>query len=401
MTTSCQLCRSADLVPVIDLGHHPLADTFLPADRLDQEETTYPLRVLLCRGCGYATLHYVVPPEERYQKTDYSYTSANSPVAVKHFADMAEDIGTVAGIESSDLVVDIGSSDGTLLKAFRDRSGCAVLGIEPAPNIAKLASDGGVPTIQDFFGESVAERILAQGKAKAITANNVFNHITDLPDFMTNIAKVLADDGLFVFEAPSLLELVRRLAFDTIYLEHVSYFGIKPLARFFRAFELSIRRIETNDYMGGSMRVFVGKRASDDDVVSSFIEEEEAAGIYDPATYRVFMEKVRRFKMDLCRQVYDIKAKGGIIVAIGAATKGNTLLNTCKLDRTVLECVTDSSPLKIGKFLPGSHLPIVADADIPADATHGLILPWNIGAFLKDKLKHLNLEFIIPHMDTL
>ena len=401
LTSNCQLCRSADLDLIIDLGHHPLADTFLPPDRLDQQETIYPLRVLLCRDCGYATLQYVVPPEERYQKTDYSYTSANSPVAVKHFADMAAEIVAAAGIGASDLVVDIGSSDGTLLKAFRDASGCGIIGIEPAPNIAKLASDAGVPTVQEFFGTSAAERILAQGKAKAITANNVFNHITDLPDFMTNIAKVLADDGLFVFEAPSLLELVRRLAFDTIYLEHVSFFGIKPLARFFKAFGLSIRRIETNDYMGGSMRGFVGKRPADDDVVSAFIKEEEEAGIYDVETYRAFMEKVRRFKMDLCRKIFDIKASGGVIVAIGAATKGNTLLNYCKLDRSVLECVTDSSPLKIGKFLPGSHLPIIADADIPKNATHALILPWNIASFLTEKLKHLNLEFIIPHMDTL
>ncbi|MFA5935783.1 MAG: class I SAM-dependent methyltransferase [Patescibacteria group bacterium] len=398
LTHNCHLCHSTNLELTIDLGHHPLADTFIPAELLNEPETRYPLRTLLCRDCGHMMLQYVVSPEERYQKVDYSYTSSNSAVAIKHFGEMANEIIRTAKIGAGDLVVDIGSSDGTLLKAFRDQSGCRVVGVEPAPNIAKMANDSGVETINDFFGKDATKKILEKGKVKAITANNVFNHITDLSDFMTNIVDVLTDDGFFVFEAPSLIQLVERLAFDTIYLEHVSYFGIKPLHRFFKQFGLSIHRIDLNDYMGGSMRVYVGKQPADEHIATALIEKEEAAGIYASETYVRFMTSVRDFKMNLCRQLYDIKANGGKIVGIGAATKGNTLLNYCGIDGTLLEYVTDSSPLKIGKYTPGSHLPIIADADIPKDATHALILPWNIGTFLKEKLKHLPLEFLVPQM---
>ncbi|MFA5185787.1 MAG: class I SAM-dependent methyltransferase [Patescibacteria group bacterium] len=396
--SSCQLCSSTDLRLAIDLGHHPLADTFLPADMLDAAEKTYPLRTLLCPDCGYMTLQYVVPPEERYQQVDYSYTSANSPVAVKHFAEMAQQLSVLADLDNTGLAVDIGSSDGTLLKAFKEQTGCRILGIEPAPNIAKIASESGVPTLQDFFNAKTKDEIVKHGKAKVITANNVFNHISDLRDFMANIAASLTDDGLFVFEAPSLFELVKRSAFDTIYLEHVSYFGIKPLRKFFAGFGLVIKDIQENDYMGGSMRVAVGRGQENSGAVEAMVAKEEASGIYLPETYVKFMERIRRFKFDLCLKLFQIKSAGGKIIGIGAATKGNTLLNFCKIDNSLLDCVTDTSPLKVGKYLPGSHLRIIDDKDIPPDTTHALILPWNIGNFLKEKLKHLGFEFIIPSM---
>jgi hypothetical protein len=237
------------------------------------------------------------------------------------------------------------------------------------------------------------------GGAKAITGTNVFNHITDLPSFMRDIKEALTDDGAFVFEAPSLLELVKRLAFDTIYLEHISFFGMKPLVRFLKPLGLYVHRIEPSDYMGGSFRVYIKRTPSETKAAEDFIALEESAKLYAPETYATFMMNVRKFRSDLMKELYDIKTKGGVIVGIGAATKGNTLLNYCGINNGLLECVTDASPLKIGKYTPGSHLRIIPDAEIPKNATHALILPWNIGNFLKDKLKHLNLEFIVPHMD--
>ncbi|MFH1621472.1 MAG: class I SAM-dependent methyltransferase [Patescibacteria group bacterium] len=397
-TNNCQLCSSANLELAIDLGHHPLADTFLPPDKLDAAETSFPLRTLLCRNCGYMTLQYIVPSETRYQQVDYSYTSANSPVAVKHFAEMAQQLSALANLGNADLVVDIGSSDGTLLKAFKEQTRCRILGIEPAPNIAKMANEAGVPTLQDFFNAKIKDEIVKQGKAKIITANNVFNHINDLRDFMSNIVASLADGGLFVFEVPSLYELVKRSAFDTIYLEHVSYFGIKPLRKFFSGFGLAIKDIRENDYMGGSMRVAISHLPENTKTVDAVIAKEENTNIYSPETYVKFMDQIRRFKFDLCLKLFQIKSAGGKIIGIGAATKGNTLLNFCKIDNSLLDCVTDTSALKIGKYLPGSHLRIIDDKNIPPDTTHALILPWNIGHFLKKKLKHLEFEFIIPSM---
>lgn len=399
ISASCRLCGATNLRLIIDLNYHPLGDTFLPKEALNESETRYPLRVLQCMDCGHAFLQYVVPETERYQKVDYSYTAGNSPVSVKHFGEMAVEIIAGQKIGANDLVVDIGGNDGTLLKAFKDQSGCKVLNVEPAGNIAKISQENGIETHHGFFDSAAASKIKALGGAKSITGTNVFNHINDLPAFMRDVKEALTADGAFVFEAPSLLELVKRLAFDTIYLEHVSFFGMKPLVQFFSTLGLSVHRIEPSDYMGGSFRVYVKQTPADPKVAQDFIALEEAAGLYEAKTYEEFMSKVRKFRSDLMSQLYDIKAKGGKIVGIGAATKGNTLLNYCGIDNGLLECVTDSSPLKIGKYTPGSHLPIVPDADIPKDATHALILPWNIGNFLKEKLKHLNLEFIVPHMD--
>lgn len=397
--TSCPLCSSTSLGLVVDLGYHPLGDTFLPAEALNEPEIRYPLRVFRCADCGHAFQQFVVPETERYQKVDYSYTAGNSPVSVKHFGEMAAEIVADQGVGQDDLVVDIGGNDGTLLKAFREQAGCRVLNVEPAGNIARISTESGVDTHHGFFDASAAEKISSMGGAKIITGTNVFNHINDLPTFMADIKNALTPDGAFVFEAPSLYELVKRLAFDTMYLEHVSFFGMKPLVRFFGGIGFHVHRIEPSDYMGGSFRVYVKQQPGDPKVAQDFITLENEIGLYEEKTYEAFRAKVRKFRADLMRDLYEIKSKGGKIVGIGAATKGNTLLNYCGIDNGLLECVTDASPLKIGKFTPGSHLPIIPDADIPKDATHGVILAWNIGDFLKEKLKHLNLEFIVPHME--
>lgn len=396
--TVCMLCGAADLQPVIDLGLHPLADTFLSPALLEETEARYPLRCLLCADCGHVMLETIVPPEERYQKVEYSYTSANSPVAIAHFQEMARRVIAEADIGPDDLVVDVGSSDGTLLAAFQAQAGCRVLGVEPAANIAQLANENGIETLNGFFDTAAAEEIKRRGGAKAITANNVFNHITDLEQFMRDIKIALAPDGIFVFEAPSLIQLVERTAFDTIYLEHLSYFRVQALDRFFRRLGFVLRSGELNDYMGGSLFAIIAQNGASSADVAELMRKEEVLALGHVATYARFMARVRAFKEDLRAEISRIKAEGGVVIGVGAATKGNTLLNYCEINRGMLECVTDQSPLKIGKHTPGSRLPIIPDADIPAHATHALILPWNIGDFLKEKLKHLNLQFIIPRM---
>ena len=394
-TKKCQLCDSAEIETIIDLGSHPLGDTFLKD--LSQKETFYPLRVFLCKQCGYTGLSYIVDETERYQKNDYSYTSSNSPVAISHFSEMASQGVEMAKISKNDLVIDIGSNVGTLLKSFREKSDCKILGVEPASNIAVLAEKEGVATINDFFNEKVAQKIVKeQGKAKVIACTNTFNHINDLGSFMGNIATVLVEDGHFIFEVPYMKTLVESSSFDTIYLEHISYFSVKPFSAFFKKFGLFISHLEVNDYMGGSIRVYVSKKEASSVLVEEFSEKEELAGIFDAKTYQVMMEKVKALKFRLCQEIYEIKGRGAKIIGIGAATKGNTLLNFCKIDNSLIDFITDSSPLKIGKFTPGSHIVIKGDKDITPDIEYALILPWNIAEFLREKLKDLNLKFIVP-----
>jgi SAM-dependent methyltransferase len=391
----CQLCDAKNIKTIIDLGLHPLADTFLKS--INQKENLYPLEVFLCQVCGYTGLLHIVPASERYQKTDYSYTSSNSPVALEHFKEMANQVIKIAKIKKGDLVVDIGSNVGTLLKEFKQQSSCNIMGVDPSPNIAKIALKDGVPTIQDFFNKRSVQKIIKKyGKAKAITCNNTFNHINDLNEFMKDVEGLLAEDGYFVFEAPYMLDLVRNLAFDTIYLEHVSYFSVKPFRSFFKKFGLHIQHLETNEYMGGSIRVYLSRRKENKIIIDKYLKQEIGAKIFDLAVYKKFMDKIKSMKLNLLIQIKKIRKTGNKIIGIGAATKGNTFLNYCKIDNSLIDFITDSSPLKIGKFTPGSHIPIKDDRDITKDINYALILPWNIAEFLKKKLKHLDLKFIVP-----
>jgi len=396
ITSVCRVCASEKLETIIDLGFHPIADTFLNKSHLHEKQTVYPLRVQLCSDCGYAGLEFVVPSETRYQLVDYSYTSGNSPVSIKHFNEVAAEVSSFVGLKKEDLVVDVGSNDGTLLSGFKEASGCRILGIEPAPNIAKFATSIGIPTIAKFFDSTVVPEILMQGKPKVVITANVLNHASDLHSFVETVSEVLAEDGVFVFEVPYLLDLVQKTAFDTIYLEHVSYYGIKPLKKLFEPFGYSIKRIEHTEYMGGSIRVYVGVGDETSDVVD-YVERENDARLYERETYVQFMKRVEDLRIDLCNQLYIARSQGKKIVGIGAATKGNTLLNYCKIDSLLLDFVTDVSDFKVGKYTPGSHIIIKHDNDLDDSVAVALILPWNIAEFLVKKLNHLKCEFIIPH----
>ncbi len=391
----CQLCDSKNITLVIDLGQHPLADTFLKD--LEQKEEYYPLQVFLCKSCGYAGLSHIVSAPVRYQKTDYSYTSSNSPIATAHFKEMADQAVRLVKIAPKDLVIDIGSNVGTLLKSFEQIIHCRILGVEPSANIARLARKEHVPTLQNFFSkETVLKMVKKYGNAKVIVCTNVFNHVNNVRECMENIDRLLTKDGYFIFETPYLLDLVENISFDTIYLEHVSYFAIKPLQKFFKRFGFYIQYLEKNDYMGGSIRVYVSREKTDKKVVKDFINAENKANLFSTKTYESFMKEVNALRYNLYRQLFQIKASGKKVIAVGAATKGNTLLNYFKIDNSLIDFITDSSALKIGKFTPGSHIPIKSDKDINKDITFALVLSWNIVEFLKKKLGHLNLTFIVP-----
>jgi SAM-dependent methyltransferase len=396
--TACHLCGSKDLSKVLDLGFHPLADFFMKESQLHEVERRYPLEVLLCQKCGHGMNSYVVPAETRYQENDYSYDSSNSKIAITHFTDMAKDVTTRAKVKKGDLVVDIGSNVGTLLGAFKDL-GAEVQGVDPSANIAAIAQKNGIPTINDFFSPQAAKKILKKGKAQAITMTNAFNHVSHLQSFMKTLVSILHKDGTFVIELPYFLQVIKKKHFDVVYLEHVSYIAIKPLVPFFKKYGLAITHLEENDYMSGSIRIFVG-RGKPSPLVKKQIALEEKAGLYNKKTWQKFAQEVHMVKLHLLKELVEARHKGGKIVAIGAAAKGNTLLNYCGIDTHLVDFVTDASPLKIGKYTPGSHLPIRSDDEITSEVTHALILAWNIADFLKSKIspKHPHLEFITPHV---
>src|SRR3989344_5412983 len=365
--TQCHLCASTNLVNVLDLGFHPLADFFMKESQLQETERRYPLSVLLCQKCGHGTNSFVVPAEVRYQENDDSYDSGNSKISVGHFTDMAKEVTERAAVMKGELVVDIGSNIGTLLGAFKNL-GATIQGLDPAPNIVALAKKNGIPTINDFFNDSSAKIILKKGRAKAITITNAFNHISPLDEFMKCVVSILDKSGSFVIELPYFLEVIRKKHFDVVYLEHVSYVAVKPLLPFFKKFGLSITHFEENDYMSGSIRIFVGF-CEESPLVKQQIELEESLGLYNLETWAKFAKSVADCKTRLLQELKEARSKGGKIVAIGAAAKGNTLLNYCGIDTALIDFATDASPLKIGKYTPGSHLPILADDAIDGGGT--------------------------------
>jgi SAM-dependent methyltransferase len=396
---NCRLCNSVRISKVVDLGFHPLADTFLHESLLHESEIWYPLQLGLCQSCGHVFTLFSVSAEDRYQKNEYSYDSSNSSVSIAHFKEFAEALIEQLNLPHGSLIVDIGSNVGTLLTHFKSFGYQNVLGVEPSRNISRIAIKSGIPTINEFFNHKAAAEINSIGSVDLLLSSNVVNHADDLIGLLSTARKVLSDSGIFVFEVPYLFDLVKSTAFDTIYHEHVHYYGVKPLAECLHKQGFSIYKVEKLDYMCGSIRVFARLGGNVDDTVKEFIREEELFGLYEKATFEQFMERVRNVKITVNAHLSAICLDGGKIIGIGAATKGNTFINYCRLDSDIISYVTDSSPLKIGKLMPGSHIPIISDNDIENDVTHALILPWNIASYLQEKLAHLGLKFYVPQVD--
>jgi len=394
----CRLCQSSDIHKVVDLGFHPLADTFLEKDVQFGPEVSYPLQLGLCQSCGHVFTLFSISQHERYQKHDYSYDSSNSKVSVNHFQEFCNAILSAESLKKDSFIVDIGGNIGTLLGHFKSAGYSNVLNIEPSENIANMAIKNGIPTFNDFFNKNATSSIKTNGKVDVLLSSNVVNHADDLVSLLCTAKDVMNKDGIFVFEVPYLLDLIQETSFDTIYHEHVHYFGIKPLAQCLQSQGFAIYKVERINYMCGSIRVYASRSRKQTKSVSKLIEIEEGIGLYTDEIYNAFTRRVELLKFNVNKYLWKVRADGGKIIGIGAATKGNTLLNYCKLDSDLIEYVTDMSPLKIGKQMPGSHIPIKSDTDIDDSVTHALILPWNIADHLKKKLSHLNLKFYVPQV---
>lgn len=342
-----------------------------------------------------------MPAESRYVENDYSYTSSNSKISRDHWIEYFNTVSNYVKLTSFDHVVEFGSNDGFLLKQFSN-NGMNVTGIDPSPNIVELALQNDVYTIQDFLSEnSVNIALERNGSAKLIVGNNVFNHIYNLEQAIDCIKRLLKDDGYFVFEVPYLKDLIENFYWDMIYHEHISYFSVKSLSYLFKKHGLYINNIEYNSYHGGSIRVYVNKQKSkyNPEIILKYISEEEEAKIFNIETYKHFMNVINHNKFTVLEKIYKFKAHGKKIAAIGAATKGNTLLNFYRLDRSTIDFITDTSEYKIGKYTPGSHIPIVSDNELyTQNIDIALIIPWNIGDFLIEKISKINnkIDFIIP-----
>jgi hypothetical protein len=376
----CRMCASTALVRYLDLGHQPPADQFRTAEQIRSEPIVlYPLDVYLCETCGLSQLGYVVAPEILYQQ-DYPYESSTTATGRAHFAAFARSVVSTLGLGGSDLVVDIGSNVGVLLAAFGE-AGVRIRGVEPAANIAAIAERNAIPTIVGFFSPQIARRIAAEeGRAAVITASNVFAHVDDLVSFMEGVEILLDDRGVFVIEAPWFLNLLDRLEYDTIYHEHVSYLTVGSLARFVERSGMTLFDVQEVDIHGGSIRLFVGRRGAwpSTPAVRQATSREERGGVRDPDRLRRFAADVERNRDALRELLYGLKRSGSRLAAVSTPAKGMTLLNYARLGTDVFDFATEKSRLKIGRYTPGSDIPVVPDSELLARRPdHALLLAWN------------------------
>ena len=396
----CRACGGVSLRLGFDLGSLPLANSFLSLQRARDPtpEPRYPLRMFYCSDCGLIQLLDLVDRKEMFD--DYAFLTATANTSLVHFDQYAERVAKLVGLNTRDLVVDIGSNDGTLLKAFKRRGG-SVLGIEPARNVGSLAIAAGIPTLTQYFGHSTVEEI-GRGKARIVTANNVVSHVGDLNGFIDCVNMLLDPQGLFVFEVPWVVDVLRHYNFDIVYHEHLSYFGFRPLCKVLERHGLELVDV---DYFpaihGGSLRGIAAhpnRYSKHPERIDRIFREEEAGATFN--ALKQFSHRVGRIRVELVELLRGLKRDGKRIVGYGAPAKATILLNYCSIDSSILDFVSDTTPLKQGRFIPGVRIPIVSPERFREfSPDYALLLAWNFkNEIIAKEQEYLKLggKFIIP-----
>jgi len=403
---ACRLCGAELTHTFVDLGMSPLCESYLPAERLDDPETFYPLHVRLCGDCLLVQLPAYVPGEDIF--SDYAYFSSYSDSWVAHAKRYADAMTERLGLTADSLVTEVASNDGYLLQHFHG-AGIPVLGVEPAANVAEAAQAKGIRTVVHFLGPETGEVIAARyGRADLVAGNNVFAHVPDIRGFAMGLRALVKDTGLVTLEFPHLLRLIERRQYDTIYHEHYSYLSLLTASRALEVAGLRVVDVEELGTHGGSLRVHARPAESAGEPterVESVLAAEEAAGLHTVAGHEGFARAVLKIKTDLLSFLITAKAEGKTVAGYGAPGKGNTLLNHCGIRSDLLAYTVDRSPHKQGMFLPGTHIPIYSPERIAETRPdYVLVLPWNLREEISTQLSYVHswggrLVFPIPALE--
>ena len=363
--TDCRLCGSSSLDHVLPIRPSPIGDAFVSAERRGEPQDLYPLDCYLCLDCGHLQNLDVVDAGILFR--DYTYRTSVSLGLVEHFKRYAHSVVQSLGIAKGGLVVEMGSNDGSLLKAFRNE-GMRVQGIDPARDIAASATAEGVPTVADFFTSELARKIRGeQGSAALLCANNVFAHIDNMSDVVKGIRLLLADDGVFVFEVSYIVDMIDNMVFDTIYHEHVSHHALTPLETFLNRHDMTLFDVARTATKGGSIRAFAqpkttGARPRSAEL-SKLLAEEARRGITKPRIYRDWFAAIENRKRKVLAYLDKAIAEGKTVAAYGASTTTTTLLYHFELEKRI-KFIVDDNPLKQGRFSPGAHLPVLPSSEL-------------------------------------
>tara|TARA_B100000768_G_scaffold181288_1_gene203658 strand:- start:1820 stop:3043 length:1224 start_codon:yes stop_codon:yes gene_type:complete len=377
----CRHCKSNHNLKFLDLGNTAPSNSYLNYEDLKKPEITYPLRIMVCKKCWLVQTEDYTNADELFND-DYAYFSSTSTSWLSHAANYCDNITNRLNLTKESLVVELASNDGYLLKNFI-KLGVPCIGIEPTKKTAAASRDLGITVEEVFFTKNVGIKLAAEGKkADLIIGNNVYAHVPDINNFTEGVVALLKPNGVVTFEFPHLMELIKKNQFDTVYHEHFSYLSLITVKSIFLKFGLKIFDVDQLDTHGGSLRVY-GCLQSAKHIISNNVEKvlkaEIEAGLMTEATYKNFQIKANEIKDRFIQFLLNAKYDKKVVVGYGAAAKGNTLINYAGIKPDMINFVCDAADSKIGKYLPGSHIPILEPKVLEFNHIDYLIIfPWNI-----------------------
>ena len=389
----CRHCGSELKLPLVDLGSAPPSNAYLTEQTLHAPEKWFPLRVLVCEHCWLAQTEDFAQANELFD-AEYAYFSGFSSSWLAHSERYVADMAARFNLTADSHVVEVAANDGYLLQYVKARN-IPCTGVEPTASTAAAARAKGIPIVEDFFGVRLAKELVAQGKQADLTAaNNVLAHVPDINNFVGGFSVLLKPQGIATFEFPHLLKLIAENQFDTIYHEHFSYLSLSAVDRIFAANGLSVFDVEEHPTHGGSLRVFAQRSDTGQQArsarVAALLERESQAGMLSAEYYSDFQRQTEQVKNSLLEFLLEAKRHGKTVAAYGAAAKGNTLMNFAGVRPDLISFVVDRNPVKQGKYMPGSRIPIVAEAVLHEKRPdYVVILPWNLRNEVMQQLDYL------------